>query len=189
MNLKEFKDLNVLNNIPIMRDNTINHLYSIINKINNCEILEIGTALGYSSFFLAQSKQVKSIITLEKDLKRFEFAKNILFKFDNVKCINTSAFDFVSDKKFDVIILDGPKSHQDQLFDKFKNNLKNGGMFFIDNLYLKKISANNNLTKNQSKLITKLNVFNLFLDNLDKNLWLVEKYDVDDGYALVYSKN
>ena len=133
--LEELKKIALENKVPIIMDDTLEVLTEILQTHKPKKILEIGTALGYSSFFLAQSKQVKSIITLEKDLKRFEFAKNILFKFDNVKCINTSAFYFVSDKKFDVIILDGPKSHQDQLFDKFKNNLKNGGMFFIDNLY------------------------------------------------------
>ena len=76
--MQKFKQFNLYHQIPIMRDKTIDKLYHLFNDYKNAEILEIGTGFGYSSLFLSKHKNIKKIISLEKDVKRFNVAKKWL---------------------------------------------------------------------------------------------------------------
>ena len=186
MEINKYKEFNIKNKIPIMRDKTLSHLIELAKTINHCKILEIGTAFGYSSFVLSQLENIKKIATLENNIERFDIAKNNLGHINKINFINESAFDFTTSDKYDIIILDGPKSHQEKLIDKFKSNLETKGFFFIDNLFLKDVFNEKKLTKNKLSLKNKLEKFNSYLNKLDKNDWDIKKFDVDDGYAILY---
>ena len=70
-------------NVPIMQKEGINYLkeYVNTNKIN--DILEIGTAIGYSTIILRSCS--RSITSIERDEERYNIAlKNVsLSKLDN----------------------------------------------------------------------------------------------------------
>ena len=55
------------NNIPIMQKKGINYLCNFIKKNNIKNILEIGSAIGYSSIKMALVDKDIKITTIEKD--------------------------------------------------------------------------------------------------------------------------
>jgi len=76
--MEKFKQFNLDNNIPIMRDQTIDYLFHMFDSYNNAEVLEIGTAYGYSAKYLAQHQNISKVVTLENDLNRHNVALKYL---------------------------------------------------------------------------------------------------------------
>lgn len=52
--IKEIKEYATLNNIPIMQDEGIDFLTTLIIKKQVKNVLEIGTAIGYSAIMMAK---------------------------------------------------------------------------------------------------------------------------------------
>ena len=59
------------NNIPIMQKDGILFLKDYIKKNNVKNILEIGSAIGYSAINMALVSDNIKIVTIEKDEKRY----------------------------------------------------------------------------------------------------------------------
>jgi predicted O-methyltransferase YrrM len=156
--LKELKQKCLNDNIPIIRDNTIDLIANLITSSNYQSILELGTAYGYSAYLMSLIKNA-NITTIEKDKKRYEIACNFLKHIKNIKTINDDIFIYEPIQKFDFILVDGPKSNQEDIVKKYYEYLNKNGTMVIDNIYLKKISEKINLTPNQQKLINKVNNF------------------------------
>lgn len=180
--MQKFKDFNLRNNIPIMGDQTIDTLYHQFDNLSNAKVLEIGTAYGYSAMYLSKHKNISKIITLEKDTERFAIAKQQLAANTKVLCVNCSAFDYQIDDKYDCIIIDGPKTNQEMLFDKYSKYLSDNGIIFIDNLNLFQ-NTNKEMTKNRLKLKNKVETFKQYISNLKD--WKVMIYEIDDGFAII----
>jgi predicted O-methyltransferase YrrM len=179
-NTELIKNLSLAHNIPIVRDGTIAYIIKLIKEHNYHTILEIGTAFGYSAAMFAE--QNLSVSTIEKDLAKYEIASKNLQAYSNVKAHHADAFTFETKEKFDLIFIDGAKSHQDIILEKFTNFLAPNGTIVIDNIFLKKYQ-NQVLTKNQSKLQQKVHDFENYLRHTTK--YHVEIIDLDDGIAIV----
>ncbi len=186
MNLSELKSICKNDNIPIVRDGTILLINRIINQLKIKTILEIGTAYGYSSYAMSLNKSVRKIVTIEKNNLNFLKASFYLKDIKKIKIINGDAFKYQFFNKYDLIFIDGSKSHQDVLFNKLKKCLKRSGIIIIDNIFLKKFSTKKNLTRNQQKLIKKVEDFYKFLQNLKG--WFVLIKDIEDGVAIISKK-
>ena len=106
------------NNVPIMMDGSINYISNFIikNKIKN--VLEIGTAIGYSAIMMALSDPNVKITTIEKDEERYlEAVKNIKkFNLENrITLMFNDALEVKLSDTFDLIVIDGAKG-QNQNF-------------------------------------------------------------------------
>ena len=76
--LKEMEEYATLNNVPIMLKDGINYLTDYIKENNIKNILEIGTAIGYSASKMALvSKDIK-VTTIERDKDRYLLAINYI---------------------------------------------------------------------------------------------------------------
>ncbi len=184
--MEKFKQFNIAHNIPIMRDQTIDFLYHQFDKYNTAQVLEIGTAYGYSSLFLSKHPAISKIITLENDTERFGVAQEYTKNEKKIFAVCVSAFDYEPKQDFDCIIFDGPKSQQQILFEKYKSHLKPGGFIFIDNINLFQ-STNKEMTKNRIKLKEKVENFKNYISGLSAE-WDVKIYDIDDGFAILRKK-
>jgi len=184
--MEKFKQFNIEHHIPIMRDKTIEYLYKMFDNYNVAQVLEIGTAYGYSSLYLAKHPAISKIITLENDTERFGVAQEYTKGENKINCVNVSAFDYEPQQDFDCIIIDGPKSNQEILLDKFSKHLKPKGFLFIDNLNLFQ-NTDKEMTKNRLKLKAKVEEFKKYVQNLSSN-WHVEIFDIDDGFAILRRK-
>jgi predicted O-methyltransferase YrrM len=145
--------------IPIVRENTITLIQKIIKEHSYKTILEIGTAYGFSASSMLLCDSIKEIITIEKNKSNFQIAQSFLKDLQKIKCINQDAFEYEPLQKFDLIFIDGSKSHQDILVNKYLSYLNQNGLMIVDNIFLKKFEQQKILTKNQKKLVDKLNQF------------------------------
>lgn len=159
-----------LNNVPIMLPDGIDYLCNYIkeNKIKN--ILEIGTAIGYSAIRMALVDEDINIVTIERDKERYEIAVNNIHEFglDNrIKQVFGDAMDVEVDGEYDLIFIDASKGGSIAFFEKFKKNLSKNGVIITDNLSFHGLVEDESLvrTKNQKGLVKRIKQFIEFLDN------------------------
>jgi predicted O-methyltransferase YrrM len=127
-------------NVPILSWQAAELMEQLI-KINSPKrVLEIGTAIAYSSIRIAKNLKKKGILhTIEKSEENAEKAKEFISKSDyadKIKVMIGDAFNILPrlDKKYDFIFLDSDKEDYKRLFDYCLILLKKGGIIFVDNL-------------------------------------------------------
>jgi len=76
------------NNVPIMLSDGINFLTNYIKENNIKNILEIGSAIGYSSIKMALVSDDISVTTIERDKERYDIAIENIKKFNLQDRIN-----------------------------------------------------------------------------------------------------
>lgn len=125
------------NHVPIIMEESLWFILSYIvdNKVK--DILEVGTAVAYSSISMANMRSKIRVDTLERDEDLYNKAvANIrgagLDK--QIKPIFIDAIDFETDKMYEMIFIDGAKSQYSNHMAHFEGNLKTGGAFIFDNL-------------------------------------------------------
>ena len=174
------------NNVPIITDEGINFINQIIKLSNIKNILEIGTAIGYSAISMALKNDVL-ITSIERDNKMYELAQknvnNALLN-DKIKLINEDALDIDASKigMFDLIFIDAAKAQSINFFNKFKDYLKNGGVIVTDNLLFHNLIDQEAKTRNLRQLMRKIDNFNKFVvEQEDFDTYL---YQIGDGMSL-----
>ena len=123
--------------VPIMMDDGLKFLIEYIAKNKIQSVLEIGTAIGYSSIMMALSNPSLNITTIERDEKRYlEALKNIkkLKLEDRITLIFNDALDVSLSEKYDLIFIDAAKAQSIKFFEKFEKNLNPSGTIITDNL-------------------------------------------------------
>ena len=181
-----------LKGIPIMEKEGINFLTEFIklNKVKN--ILEIGTAIGYSAINMALSSEDVTVTSIERDNERYiEAVKNVK-KFgldDRITLVLCDALDFNLEDKFDLIFIDAAKSQYIKFFEKFSPNLTQKGFIVTDNINFHGLtnSDKTKMSRNLRQLITKLEKYIVFLkDNKD---FKTRFFEVRDGIAISRRRN
>lgn len=158
------------NNVPIMMKDGIEFLCKYIKDNNIKTILEIGSAIGYSSIMMALVDKDITITTIEKDKKRYDIAVSNINKFnlqDRITILNEDALNSNIEETFDLIFIDASKGNNINFFNKYKNNLNKFGVIVTDNLSFHGLVENPELieTKNQKGLVNKIKLYLEFLDN------------------------
>ena len=167
--MKELEDYAKEYNIPIMQKDGILYLCNYIKENNIKNILEIGSAIGYSAIMMAKvSKDIK-VTTIEKDLERYTIAVSNIKKqeLDNqINIINADAIDINLSDKYDLIFIDAAKGKNTLFFNKFTDNLSNQGTIITDNLSFHGLVEDPRLvkTKNQRGIVNKIKSYIEFLD-------------------------
>jgi len=127
-------------NVPILSWQSAELLEQLIRLNNPKRVLEIGTAIAYSSIRIAKNLKKKGVIhTIEKSEDNIELAKGYIQKSGLEEKINILAGDALNimpqlKKKYDFIFLDADKEDYKRLFDYSLVLLKKNGVIFIDNL-------------------------------------------------------
>ena len=185
--LHELKDYACENSVPIMFDEGIEFIVNYIKENDVSFILEIGTAIGYSAIKFAQIHPEIRIFTIEYDIERYQKAVKNVNKYNlgyQITVFLGDALKFNFTEKFDLIFIDGAKSQYINFFEKYKNNLKEDGVFISDNLFFHGMVENPELTKNYStiKLLRKLK---RYIDFLKANTeFETTFYQIGDGVAV-----
>lgn len=157
-------------NIPIMQKDGILYLINYIKDNNITNILEIGSAIGYSAIMMASIDENKHVTTIEKDEERYNIAKVNIKKYnleDRITIIYGDATVKEIDGLYDLIFIDAAKGKNILFFEKFKNNLKDDGTIITDNLSFHGLVEDESKinTKNQMGIVNKIKKFIEFLDN------------------------
>lgn len=168
--IDEIREYAKVNNVPIMLEDGIEYLCNYIKTNNIKNILEIGTAIGYSAIMMALVHNDISITTIERDKNRYEEAIKNIKKFnlsDRIKVIFGDACDVDVDGVYDLIFIDASKGGSIKFFEKYKKNLSNNGVIITDNLSFHGLVEDESLavTKNQKGLVKRIKKFIEFLDD------------------------
>jgi len=168
--IKDLETYAKLNNIPIMMKDGIEFLCNYIKDNNIKSILEVGSAIGYSSIMMALVNSDIKITTIEKDKSRYNIAVSNINKFNlgnRITILNEDALESNIEDKFDLIFIDASKGNNINFFNKYKYNLNKKGVIITDNLSFHGLVENPELvkTKNQKGLVNKIKLYLDFLDN------------------------
>ena len=185
------------NHIPVLLDDTATLLFSKINNQNPKNVLEIGTAIGYSGTLILNASNCK-LTTIEKDEASFNLAKHHFEKFGLTNRVNQILGDALEElnnlvklnKKFDFIFLDGPKGQYIKYLPILKQLLNNGGVLFADNVFFKRmIFIEGTIPHRKRTIVVNLRKF-LETVKTDNNFYNVEILDVGDGVLIAnYKEN
>lgn len=175
-------------NVPIMMDDGIKFLTNYIKETKRYNILEIGTAIGYSSILMALQDENIKVTTIEKDEVRYKEAlKNIknLGLDGRINPIFNDALNVTLNDTYDLIFIDAAKSKNEEFFIKFSNNLKDNGVIITDNINFHGLT-NKDLSEIKSRdlrgLVRKIKNYKEFLIN--NKAYKTTFYDVGDGISI-----
>lgn len=179
-----------INHVPIMLKDGIEYLLKYIKNNNIKNILEIGTAIGYSSIRMAQVSDDIKVTTIERDSNMYnEALKNIKsFNLDNqISVIYKDALDVELTDKYDLIFIDAAKSQYIKFFEKFEHNLNNNGVIITDNLsFHGLVKDSTNCSRNTKQLVNKIKKYIEFLKNNEE--YDTEFISVGDGISITRKK-
>ena len=191
--LKELEEYADERFIPIIQREVKSFLSSLLEYKRPYRILEVGTAIGYSSLLFSEYLLPGGeIYTLEKDEKYAAIAR------ENIKCagkediihlIEGPAEETIKtiDKELDMVFLDANKSQYRYYFDVIFPLLKPGGIIICDNILYKGMTANDELLPRKHFAIVK-NIRD-FLDFLCKNESLTTSIiPIGDGMTISVKK-
>ena len=186
--IKEMKEYANIENVPIMQDEGIEFLTTFIMKKQIKKVLEIGTAIGYSSIMMALSDKDVHITTIERDEVRYlEALKNIKkFKLEErITLIFNDALQVDLDEEFDLIFIDAAKGKNKEFFNQFEKNLAIDGYVITDNMNFHGYVAMNEEeieSKNIRGIVRKIKDYIYFLEN--HMLYKTTIYNIGDGVAV-----
>ena len=117
--------------VPIMQDEGCDFICDYIKEHNCKNILEIGTAIGYSSIRFAKISEDIHVTTIELDIDRhIKAVEN--FKAcgldSRITAIHDDALTCPLQGKFDLIFIDAAKAQYIKFFEKYKENLAPNGV-------------------------------------------------------------
>ncbi len=189
--INDIREYGIKNNVPIMSEDTIEKINEIINTNNIKTILEIGTAIGYSTICFACNKNITKITSIERDNNRYSLAVNnvVSSSLKNIDLIHDDAENVIIKDKYDLVIIDAAKSQNLKFFNKYKENLNKNGIIIIDNLsfhgYVGKSSEIK--SRNLRQMVRKIEKFIDFLDTNQE--FDVEYIEVGDKLGVCKRKN
>ncbi len=190
--IRQMKEYAEKNNVPIMMDDGIDFLTTFILKHHVTNILEIGTAIGYSAIRMALVDPNVKVTTIERDKDRYlEAVKNIkVFGLeDRITLIYQDALNVKLEETFDLIFIDAAKAQNIHFFELFSRNLMSGGFIITDNLKFHGLvdkKEEDIKSKNLKGLVRKIKDYIQFLKN--NHDYDTEFYDIGDGISVSTKK-
>lgn len=180
-------------NVPIIEKESITFIMKYIKANNIKNILEIGSAIGYSAILMASVAPDVTVTTIERDETRYmECLKNVK-KCGFEKKINVVFQDALevnlTDVNYDLIFIDAAKGQYTKFFEKFKYFLKPEGVIITDNLkfhgYVGKTDEIE--SKNLRSLVEKIENYIEFLK--DNKEFDTKFYNIGDGLSVSVKKD
>lgn len=179
--------------VPIMEHSAIHFLCQLVGMIEPKRILEIGTGIGYSALRMLDAYEETSIVTIERDEKRCQQAKQIVkehTKDDHIKVLHGDACDLLQtmkEKEFDLIFIDAAKGQYQRYFELSYPLVANRGLIISDNVLFRGYVLNPaKAPKRFKNLVTKLTAYNKWLMNHPD--FVTSILPLGDGVALSYKK-
>ncbi len=174
-------------NIPIMTKEGIDFLVEYIKKNKVKQILEIGSAVGYSAICMAIPDKDIKVTTIERDVDRYREAVKNIQDFalqEQIEIILGDALDIILEKKYDLIFIDAAKSQYIKFFEKFKENLAINGVIVSDNLAFHGLvnGSDDGLSKNVKGIVRKLRNYIAFLKQNKE--FKTNFYSIGDGISI-----
>ena len=183
------------NNIPVLLDDSAKFLAEFVSKNQFQNILEIGTAVGYSgSIMLLASKNAK-LTTIEKNEESFNNAITTFEKLNLTKRVTQILGDGFEEiqklrkqnNKYDLIFLDGPKGQYLFYYPILLDMLEKNGCLLVDNVLFKGlVRSSQDVGHKKRAMITKLRKFLNEIETREDLQTTI--HEIGDGIAEIYKK-
>lgn len=158
MDYLELREYAEANNVPIMKTETKEFLKTLVSISKPKSILEIGTAIGYSSLVFSKYSDA-DITTIELSSEMANIAKDNFKRYDkNINLINDDAEKALTtlNQGFDFVFIDANKSNYKFYFDYVGKYLLNkGGIIVADNILFRGEVCNDDLIEKRKITIVK----------------------------------
>ena len=191
--IKEMETYANENNVPIIQKDSILYIMNYIKEHNIKNILEIGSAIGYSTILMASVNENIKITTIERDETRYmECLKNIK-KANLEKRINVVHQDALevnlTGVSYDLIFIDAAKGQNTNFFEKYQYFLNKGGTIITDNINFHGLVGHTKdiESKNLKQLVGKVESYINYLK--DNNDFDTEFLTIGDGLSVSKRKN
>ena len=183
------------NDVPIIRDETREFLRCILNIKKPMNVLEIGTAIAYSTLIIHRTCKNANITTIEDFERRIiESKKNIDKYFDKTKItlIEKDASIFLNEcdnnECFDFVFLDAAKGQYINWLPDIKRLMKKDAILLADNIFKDgEILESKFLIKKRDRTIHKRMREFLYCIKHDENL-ITYIYNLGDGISVSIKK-
>lgn len=169
--LSEMEKFALEKNVPILDWQSANLLEMVIQMIKPSRVLEIGTAIAYSSIRMARVIGNKGVVhTIEKSKDNIKLASDFISRAGldkKIKILKGNAFEIMPglDKKYDLIFLDADKQDYASLLDISYKLLKKNGIMFVDNLLWHGHAAAKSVPDNMKTSTENVRAFNKLFTN------------------------
>lgn len=190
--LEKLEKISRENHIPIIKDDGCDFLIEFCKKNSPKNILEIGTAVGYSGSFMLLSAKYAHLTTIEKNTISFNEAKNT-FSHLNLSNRVTQILGDAGEEikklqdKYDLIFLDGPKGQYIHYLPILLDLLTKDGTLIADNVLYRGLIRSDEYVKHKHRtMVVNLRLFLKEIETSDKLITKV--YDIGDGIAVIRKK-
>lgn len=126
--------------IPIVSRETGRFLATLVHAMQANRILEIGTAYGYSTLWMALAQPpVGTIWTIDVDRKRTDIARSYFERAgeaDSIEVLNQPALEVLENfphRNLDIVFIDADKTSYRRYLDLAIPRLKRSGLVLVDN--------------------------------------------------------
>lgn len=164
-NFKELVDYAETNRVPIVSQDVARFIELLLKIIKPKNILEIGSAIGYSSLIMSKASDA-NILTIEKDEETFKLLKENLKKYDTdnkIKAINDDAINALKsmdkEEKFDFCFIDANKSQYEEYLNLVYDLTRDNALILIDNILFRGFVAKDEDNKRYRTIIKNLKNF------------------------------
>ena len=186
----KLREIATKRNIPIILPETIILISEIVQKYQPEYILEIGTAIGYSSLIMAKKMYRKfridtidvskpSIIEARKNIEKYNYSNSIFVYFDE-------GINFLKNtkNKYNLIFIDARKNEYPEYYRLSKKQLRPNGIIILDNLlWHGKVKQKKLFADKRVDIFRKFNY-----DFLNDNSAETKIYEVGDGVGIYNRK-
>lgn len=187
--LKKIEDFARENGVPIVQKESGVFLEFMTSMKKPKRILELGTAVGFSSILMYEAAGTEpDIVTIERDERMIELANINLKKFnlsDKIKIEQGDCLEVLErlDEPFDLIFMDAGKGHYNHFLPHCLRLLREDGVIVADNVLFRGMVASDELVKRRKITIVKRMRTYLDLVTQDENL-ITSVIPMGDGIAV-----
>ena len=179
------------NKIPIIEKEGKDFLIKYLNENKVINVLEIGSAIGYSAIMMALVSEKINIVTIERDEIRFKLALKYISELnlkDQITIINEDALVFDEKKltkKFDLLFIDAAKAQYQKFLEKYLKCLEENGSIIVDNINFHGFVSGERKTNNRNtkQLVGKIRRFREWIMNNEN--FHVEFQNIGDGIMVI----
>ena len=191
--LSEVKQYAKENFVPIIREESAKFLYDFVKENNYKNILEIGTAIGYSGSIMMSATDAylttvdineKSLAVANKNFEKMGYR-------DRVNIYNLDAWELINQLrddgcKFDMVFLDGAKGQYIKYLDVLIDLLDKNGSIFADNVLLQgMVESEEKIPHRKRTMVVNLRKY---LKRVNEYPFETELVRLEDGIAITKIK-
>lgn len=183
------------NHIPVLLDDSAKFLAKFVKDKQFQNILEIGTAVGYSGSIMLLASPNAYLTTIEINEESFNKATTTFKSLnisDRVEQLLGDGFEHITKlneqgKKYDLIFLDGPKGQYLKYYIVLLQMLTDGGCLLVDNvLFHGLVRSTEDVGHKKRAMVTKLRKF---MNEIETRQDLTTTIHlIGDGIAEIYKK-